>query len=299
MNDFLSRPWTRRQVMTLGAVGTAGVAAMGGWSASLYQRAFFDQLTVTPYTVTTPKWPADLPSIKIAFLTDLHVGCLSVDTDTVKKIVAQVNALNADLILLGGDFLTNKTEKYYRHYAAPVDIAAALQPLAARLGVYSVLGNHDWANDGQGMWDALTTVGIKVLENSAVFIPYGRKGFWLAGLADYLTRHPNYGEALRDIRDDAPQIVLSHDPYTFKDMPLSPVLQLSGHTHGGQVALPLIGPVISTTPGSPLRWSYGLIEENNRRMIVSSGVGTSIYPVKNTPNEVVLVTIDPAATLSS
>lgn len=163
MSSVLTRPFTRRQFMTAGAIGAVGTLTAGAWSVGIYRSAFFDKLQVTDYHFATPKWPADLPSLKIAFLTDLHVGCLSVDLDHVGKIVEQVNALNADIILLGGDYLTNKPKKFYRSYIEPRVIAEKLQPLHAKLGVYSVLGNHDWANSGKEMWNDLEDVGIKVL----------------------------------------------------------------------------------------------------------------------------------------
>ncbi len=178
-------------------------------------------------------------------------------------------------------------------------IAERLGKLSAKFGVFSVLGNHDWAGDGKALWTALESAGIKVLENESVYVPFGEKGFYIVGLADYLTRDPRYRETIADIQNDLPKIVISHDPYTFKDMPSSVLLQLSGHTHGGQVALPLVGPVINPTKNAPLRWLYGMIEEKGNRMIASSGVGTSVLPIKNTPNEVVLVTIETSTILAS
>lgn len=267
------------------------MAVGGAWTIGLYQSAFFDKLTVKKYHLKTPKWPSDFPPLKITFLTDLHVGCRSVGEKELEKIVTQVNALDSDIILLGGDYLTSTIKRFYRNYVLPQPIAETLKPLKAPLGVYSILGNHDWACDGDAMWQALDRIGIKMLENESVFIPFGKDGFWLIGLADYLSRLPDYKKAVAKISDNKPQIVLSHDPITFADLPEKPVIQLSGHTHGGQVLLPFIGSVVNPTPGSPLRWNYGLIEEKGRTMIVSSGVGTSILPIKNTPCEVVCLTI--------
>jgi predicted MPP superfamily phosphohydrolase len=141
------------------------------------------------------------------------------------------------------------------------------------------------------MWKALQAQGIQVLENKPVFVPYGKGGFWIVGLADYLTRTPRYQKTVSRAYGPHPKIVLSHDPYTFYDMPEHALLQLSGHTHGGQVRVPGIGPVVTPTPGTPLSWFYGMVEKEDRHMIVSSGVGTSRLPIKNTPCEVVKVTI--------
>lgn len=303
MNHFLTRSVSRRELLGLGSATAAGVALGAGWTYTLYRKSFFDALKVTSYRFATPRWPVDMPRLRIAFLSDLHVGSKAVDLKTVGKIVDQINALEPDIILLGGDFLINRAGNLFYNAVAPNDIGRALQPLRAPLGVYAVLGNHDWAVDGKGMWDALEANGIKVLENDFQLIDMtkgdDKKGFYLVGIADFLTRKPAYKDTIDAINPDHPQIVFAHDPYVFKDMPSGPLIQLSGHTHGGQVSLPLIGPIVNPTKGAPLRWLYGLIEEGGKTMLISSGVGTSSLPVKNTPNEVVLLTIETSTTLAS
>lgn len=142
---------------------------------------------------------------------------------------------------------------------------------------------------------ALAENGIKVMENSVVFVPFGQDGFWIVGLADHLTRKPDYKGAMAQATGTQPKIVLSHDPITYREITDEAMLQLSGHTHGVQVSLPLIGPVVSPTPGTPFHWFYGLVEEKAAPMIVSSGVGTSILPLKNTPCEVVRVMVSARA----
>lgn len=288
---WLMKPLTRRQVMTVGAVGGVAGIVGGGWTAGLHMQSYFKHLAVTQYDVKTPQWPVDYPTLRIAFLTDLHVGCMSVEPDKLDGIVAQVNALNADIILLGGDYLTGLHGNRWVHYIEPNVIAEKMALLKAPLGVYSVLGNHDWACDGEAMRAALELHGIKVLENQSVAIENNGKGFWIVGLADYLMREPSYKQATMDIADAAPRIVLSHDPFTYFHTPKEMVVQLSGHTHGGQVTLLFIGPVVSPTPGMPLDMLYGKVGEAQAPLIVSSGVGTSILPIKNTPCEVVTLEI--------
>jgi predicted MPP superfamily phosphohydrolase len=163
--------------------------------------------------------------------------------------------------------------------------------LKAPLGTYAVLGNHDWHTDGPGMRKALEDQGIPVLENESLRVNHQGHDFWIVGLADFQTRKPDYKKAVATIDTDAPRIVLSHDPYTFAAVDNDIAIQLSGHTHGGQVVFPFIGPVVKATQEAPLAWSYGLISHEQRQMIVSSGVGTSILPFKNTPNEIVQITL--------
>lgn len=177
-----------------------------------------------------------------------------------------------------GDFLIQGV--LLGEYTPPEPIAEVLSKLKAPLGVFAVLGNHDWWRDGTGMWKALESKGIVVLENNAVLIERsGEKPFWIGGLADDTTRTPDISKTLNKITTDDPVIMLSHDPAPFLEMPERPVVTLAGHTHGGQVAIPVIGPLV--IPGrAPIRYAYGHIIEDSKDLIVSSGIGTSILPVR-------------------
>jgi predicted MPP superfamily phosphohydrolase len=130
------------------------------------------------------------------------------------------------------------------------------------------------------MWSQLTQAGIHVLENSSIQVRMtSGKNFWISGLADDSTRKPDLLKTLSMVTTDEPVLMLSHDPATFITMNDRPVITLSGHTHGGQMAFPFIGPVI--IPGrAPLKYAYGHIKENNRDLIVTSGVGTSVLPIR-------------------
>lgn len=238
------------------------------------------QLATTRYTLATDKWPADYPPLTIAAFGDPHVGCPSVSLSRLEDIVAKVNALGADIILLLGDYLIEKTRPVLGgKHIEPGPIAAVLGRLRAPLGVYSVLGNHDWHNDGPGMWKAMEAQGIVMLENTAraVTLPTGRK-FYVAGLADDSTRTPDIAATLAGTQD-APVIMLSHDPAPFLEMPEEPVVTLSGHTHAGQMALPFFGAIVIPSR-APLKYAYGNINEDGRDLIVTSGIGTSVLPFR-------------------
>lgn len=253
------------------------------------------RLATTSYTLSSPKWPQGYPPLTIAALGDPHVGCPSVSLSRLEDIVSEMNALQADIILLLGDYLIEKVKPVMGgKHVAPEPIAQVLGKLRAPLGVYSVLGNHDWHNDGPAMWKALEDNGITVLENNAraITLPTGQK-FYIAGVADDTTRTPDIASALAGTQD-APVIMLSHDPAPFLEMPEKPVVTLSGHTHAGQMALPFIGAIVIPSR-APLKYAYGHISEGGRDLIVTSGIGTSVLPFRAfaTP-EIVKLRIRPA-----
>lgn len=294
---IVSKALTRRQflarsaIVSVGAIGAGGV----GFTGYVHSESYFDRLDVTRYTIQTAQWPKNAASLRVAFISDFHVGCMSVPLEKLDSIVAQVNALDADIILLGGDFLTGQGHTFGNvarmEYVPPQPIAEKLKPLTAPLGVFAVLGNHDWACDGKGMTEALEQVGIRVLENNITVLNHHGTEFQLVGLADYLSRRPDVPAVMNKRNHNLPSLILAHDPYVYFATEDPFLAMLSGHTHGGQVRLPFIGPVVSPTPGMPLDMLYGSVGRDDAPLIVTSGVGTSSLPVKNTPCEMVLLEI--------
>jgi predicted MPP superfamily phosphohydrolase len=229
------------------------------------------------YFLQSSKWPKDAKPLHIAFASDFHVGCPSVSLKVLQRVVDDLNSLKADIIVMGGDFLIKGV--LLGLYVPPAPIGEVLSALKAPLGVYSVLGNHDWWDDGPGMWQALEKAGISVLENSALKIKKDGFDIWVAGMADDTTRHPDYAKTMAMVKDDAPVIMLAHDPANFMDVDHRPVVTLCGHTHGGQVTIPYVSPVV--IPGrAPLKYAYGHVREERRDLIVTGGIGTSILPAR-------------------
>ncbi|KIL98303.1 Phosphoesterase [Paramagnetospirillum magnetotacticum MS-1] len=239
----------------------------------------------TRLEVEVPQWPVGQKPVTVAFLTDFHVGAPHVGLDRLEKLVAHVNEGAPDMVLLGGDFLINGV--LGGTYIPPEPIARRLGALRPPLGVVAVLGNHDWWNDGPGMGASLAAQGIVVLENRAI-----RLGpIWVAGLADDTTRKPDANAAMARVPKGTPLIGLMHDPANLRDWPGRLTIILAGHTHAGQVRLPLIGsPII---PGrAPRAHAYGLIKDYGQTLYVSAGIGTSILPVRfGAPPEVVWLTL--------
>ncbi len=262
---------SRRKFLGFSAAG----AMLGGGAYSFLIEPGW--LRVRHYDLISPKWPSEAKPLRIAFASDIHGGCPSMGAEQIRYIVQKINALSADIILLGGDYLIAGV--LLGKYMPPDAIGEILADLKAPLGVYSVLGNHDWVKDGEGMRRALEAGGIGVLENSAIKINQNGHDFWLAGMADDSTRDPDFGKTMSAVTDLAPVIMLAHDPASFLDVDQRPAVTLCGHTHGGQVVIPYISPII--IPGrAPMKYAYGHVQENGRDLIVTSGIGTSVLPVR-------------------
>ena len=201
----------------------------------------------------------------------------------IARAVERLNAEAPDAMLLLGDF--TDAHPLWGGRVPPADIAAELAKLRSPLGTFAVLGNHDWKQAGDRMWRALEDAGIEVLENRAV-----KAGdVYVAGLADLRYRRPDLPSALDGVPADAPVILLAHDPDVFPFVPHRVPLTLSGHLHGGQVAIPVLRrPAIPSRYGE--RYARGHVVEEDRHLFVSSGVGTSGLPLRFlAPPEVVVL----------
>lgn len=232
-------------------------------------------------------WPG--PLLRIALLSDLHIGAPHIGLEKLRQVVTMVDAESPDIVMIAGDFVTRGV--LGGHLVEPELIAAELKNLRAPLGVVTVLGNHDWWYDGDRVTRALHDAGIAVLDNDALRVENGAASFWIAGLADAWTRQVNWQKALSKVNDEAPVLVLSHNTDVFPETPPQVDFVLAGHTHGGQVRFPLIGtPIVPSRYGQ--RYARGFILENNRKMFVTTGIGTSILPVRfGVPPEIVILSL--------
>jgi hypothetical protein len=285
---------SRRRFLTLSAA-TAGAGVVGAAHAFAVEPRF--SLTVKTWTVAHQAW-AGAPPLRIGILADIHAVEPWMDAHRVAGIAARLNAERPDIIVLLGDYVNALRPGYYSALVPVSEWAAALSELRAPLGVYAVLGNHDWwSGNARGIRNAFDRAGIALLENEAVKISRGRSHFWVAGLADQLntdSRGPeDLSATLAHVKDRAPVVLLAHEPDVFSYTPESVTLTLSGHTHGGQVYIPFLGrPGLSTVAGHYTKYDYGHVVENGRHLIVSSGLGLSNYPVRFlVPPEIAIVTL--------
>jgi predicted MPP superfamily phosphohydrolase len=297
---MISRRHFLRFVAGLGAAGVSTVAYGFGEPAL--------RLGVTRYNIRPPQWPADF-QLKIAVIADLHACDPWMSLDRIQSIVAHTNALGADMTVLLGDYVAG--HRQVTRYIPASEWAPVLAGLKAPLGVHAILGNHDWwedkivQRDGQGTTisrRALEAAGIPVYENDVARLTKSGRSFWLAGLGDQLAYLParrfrpvkrigvdDLAATLAKVTDAAPVILLAHEPDVAMRVPARVALQLSGHTHGGQVRLFGWSPVVPSRYGSLL--AYGHVR-TKCDVVVSGGLGCSIMPFRlGVPPEIVLVTL--------
>ena len=238
-------------------------------------------------------FPTDAPRrpVTVALLTDGHLSGPDNSPARMARIVALVNGLKPDLVVLGGDYIGDK--KGGATYS-PEQSIAPFAALRAPLGVVAVLGNHDarkHARISRRQWAALfARIGIPLLENQAV-----RRGpLAIGGLRDIYTDRPDIPATLDAMQalGGAP-LMLSHGPDVFPLLPDWPMLTLVGHTHCGQVALPFAG-IVYVPSRYGTRYACGVYREGRRTMVVSAGLGTSGLPIRLlAPPDVWLITIHP------
>lgn len=286
---------------TLGGFGAFGVSTTAyGFGEPVLE------LGVTRYHLAPPQWPAGF-KLNIAVIADLHACDPWMSLERIQRIVERTNALKADVIVMLGDYVAG--HRKVTRFIPASEWAPVLAGLKAPLGVHAILGNHDWWEDkevqreGKGLTvarRALEASGIPVYENDAMRLSKGGRPFWLAGLGDQLAYVParhfrpgrrygvdDLGATLAKVTDDAPVILLAHEPDIARRVPSRVALQLSGHTHGGQVRLFGWSPV---SPSGP-QLVYGHIRMNCD-VVISGGLGCSIMPFRlGVPPEIVLVSL--------
>jgi hypothetical protein len=260
-------------------------AYRGRWPARLvHALGLQPSLQVRHHRISTPRWPAGAPPLRIAFASDLHAGPTTHPTAH-DQAFALLAAADADLILLGGDLV------FLSAHFIP-EIAERLHGLRPRLGIYSVMGNHDlWADDAV-IADALARGGARTLVNERVVLPAPFAHVTLFGADDPWTGLRPARPLFRD--DDRVRIVLVHAPEAMTLLGDEPFeVALCGHTHGGHIALPGGIPVLAPGPLSR-RYAHGRHDVGDgRTLLVSRGVGSTEVSLRlNADPDVLVVEID-------
>jgi uncharacterized protein len=287
------RGLTRR--ILLGGLSFGGLlgSATTGYSTEVEPLS----LVVTSYRPRLPRWPVGR-RLSMSVLADLHAGGPNMSAHHIHHIIDVANALRSDVIVLLGDYMA--THRFVTE-RVPYEVwARELGRLRAPLGVWAILGNHDWWQGAERVRRVFADVQIPVLENQAVRLGPNDRRFWLAGLGDQMAIPVGRGKfrgvddlsgTLARIDTVDPVILLAHEPDIFVRVPDRVALTLAGHTHGGQIRVPLIWERhVPSAFGA--RYAYGHIVEKQRHMIVSGGLGTSVVPVRlGVPPEIVRIDI--------
>jgi predicted MPP superfamily phosphohydrolase len=235
------------------------------------------------------RWSGHGP-LRIAILTDLHVGSPFNGRAKLQKIVERTNAGRPDIVCILGDLVIQGV--LGGRFVPPEEIAAELRRLRAPGGVVAVLGNHDGWLDHDRVRHALERNQIRVVEEAAVRRETPAGPVWIAGISDLWTGKHDLGAALAGVRrDGVPVILLTHNPDVFPLVPADVALTLAGHTHGGQVQVQYWGrPIVPSMYGQ--RFAAGHIVEDGRHLFVATGLGTSILPVRfRVPPAVTILTV--------
>ena len=278
---------SRRKLIIVGVLGLLSVlGAQAFWIEPASLRVVESRIAL-PNALGAP--------LRIAILTDLHIGSPFNGMDKLRDVVERTNASRPDIICILGDLLSNgprgaRSER--PGFIGPEEVALELSTLRAPVGVFGVLGNHDnWLNH-ERVAAALKDNGVRLLEDRAARLDTAAGPIWLVGVSDYWTRSHDVNSALAGVgTDTSPIILFTHNPDLFPDVPSRVSLTLAGHTHGGQVRFPFIGaPIVPSQFG--VRFAAGHIVEGGRHLFVATGIGTSILPVRfRVPPAISVVTV--------
>jgi uncharacterized protein len=263
------------------ALAVTGVAAVAGGLRALGRRP-----RICEHTIAIPGLPAPFTGYRIAQLSDIHCGPFTPPA-RVRRWVERANGLGADLIVVTGDLITSGAE-----YVPAV--AACLGELRAPDGVFGCMGNHDYFTNGDTFARELERCGLPLLRNRGQLIERDGTRLYLCGVDDTWTHRADLGRALQGRPAGTPAVLLAHDPTLFPEAAARDVaLTLSGHTHGGQFAIPL----------SPRRWNLarlmtpftaGLYQIGSSTLYVNRGLGTTGPPVRlGVRPEIALFTLVP------
>lgn len=283
---------SRRNFLKLAGVtaagGVAGAGTLGyAWTVEP------NRLVTERVTVGLKGLPSVLEGFRIVQLSDLHLYPFT-GLELISRAVRTANALEPDLIVLTGDYVLSDIN-------AILDLAPTLAKLNANYGVYGIYGNHDlWFPRARDvMEEGFKRANIPLLKNSGAYIPVGEQGLYVAGLDDAMSGEPDLSAGLQDCPADAPVVLLAHEPdfasENAQGLGGRSALQLSGHTHGGQVRLPGRGAIILPEMGR--KYDAGLFQVGAMQLYVNRGVGviTALSwtpPVRfNCPPEVTEVTL--------
>jgi predicted MPP superfamily phosphohydrolase len=264
------------------AIAGSSIALAGGYVYST--RIEPGWLTIERVQIPIKKLRSGLEGFKIVQISDIHLHPY-IQLEFVQKVVALANELQPDLIVLTGDYVLAAADSIF-------ELAPSLAAFNARYGIFAVLGNHDLWTNAAVVRAGLEQAGIPVLVNDGVTLGIGQETLYLAGLDDGWDGRPDLKAALTRLPSDTPAILLAHEPDLADRVAMDGriSLQLSGHTHGGQIRLPGIGAPILPRLGK--KYDQGLYNVGEMWVYTNRGVGMIGPPIRfNCPPEITEITL--------
>jgi predicted MPP superfamily phosphohydrolase len=231
-------------------------------------------------------------SLRILVLTDIHVAGPDMPPTRLSRIVSELNRFQPDLVLIAGDLVSEK--RLATHVYTAAEVVEPLAEIRAPLGTVAVLGNHDHWFDSEALGVQLQKQRIKVLENSAIDLG----PIVVGGVGDEFTGHDDVPATVAAMAGfkPKPRVVIMHSPDAIPELTTPVTAIFAGHTHCGQIAVPIFGP-ISYMSRYGERFACGAIEDGGQKVFVGAGLGTSILPLRfGAPPDVWLVTLRPSGT---
>ncbi len=261
---------TRRQFLRSSASTVIGAGLLTGGYSWLWEPR---DLSIESLDLEFTRLPSAFDGLKVVQFSDLHLGFHSHEKD-LKHLMESITSQSPDVICFTGDIIDNSAKPL----AQAVPYLASLQ---APMGKFAILGNHDhWGQPGEVI-QMLKASGFVVLQNSNIILRRQESMIAIVGLEDLLIGNPDPDKALKGVPEGTFSLLLMHEPDYADTASLYPFdIQISGHSHGGQVRLPLIGAV--TTPIGSKRYIQGLytLESNGMQLYVNRGIGVTALPIR-------------------
>ncbi|MFC3884299.1 metallophosphoesterase [Bacillus songklensis] len=273
----MKKIYTRRTFLKRVAAFTAGTFLTFGFGYMYARYIEPRQLDVVERTLTSKNIPKSFHGMKILQFSDIHLG-LSYDLPLLKRLVEKLNALSPDIVLFTGDLIDIPNEYPYINQISPI-----LKQVHAPLGKFAIFGNHDHGGYGTEMYKQIMheskftllvneIAHIRLVDNSYISI---------CGLDDVLLGKPQYDQTLRQLSSEVFSIVMVHEPDVAQKIALYPVdLQLSGHSHGGQIQIPFYGPLITPPLSTIYQEGSYKVGEAKMQLYVNRGLGTTRLPFR-------------------
>jgi predicted MPP superfamily phosphohydrolase len=281
-------PTTRRQFLR--AAAAAATIAIAG-DATLLEP---NRPRILRKDLFLPRWPERLNGFTIALLSDFHYDPYF-SVHPLHAAIPMVNGLRPDLIALTGDFVSIPIIGNESRAATEAEpCARLLRQMNARHGLWAVLGNHDERTDRQRVTHALEAENIRVLANQSEAVEHDGARIWLAGVNDVLSKTADLNKTLRRVPPAEAVVLLAHEPDFADEVARFPVdLQLSGHSHGGQIRIPLLPPLY--LPALAKKYVWGQYQVGPLALYTNAGLGTVDVPIRfNCPAEITLLTLHPS-----